>query len=162
MKTALEALIETAQAEHERELLIEREKDKYRKMSAEYAQLWCNGIIQQEIESAIRNRQTSIKITLIEDDVHFTSGVYYECWKMIPSYDFDRGIWNSKARAYFGIPRREGFILHPNEILNILKEAGYNVNIIDGSIEEATSKSGKYSRNHTSRNITISWNPICV
>ena len=65
MKTALEALIETAQAEHERELLIEREKDKCRKMSAEYAQLWCNGIIQQEIESAIRKagyvRKSTIK-----------------------------------------------------------------------------------------------------
>ena len=89
MKTALEALIETAQAEHERELLIEREKDKCRKMSAEYAQLWCNGIIQQEIESAVRNRKTSIKITLIEDDVHFTS-YYYNChvYKGIYHVDF--------------------------------------------------------------------------
>lgn len=162
MKTAMEALMETAQAEHERELLIEREKAKCRKMSAEYAQLWCDGVIQKEIESAIRSRNTSIKITLIESSVHFTSGVYYECWKMIPSSEFDRGIWNSKARAYFDIPRREGFIVHHSELTNILKEAGYNVHVIDGSIEEADSRTGKYATRRPSRTITISWNPVCV
>lgn len=162
MKTAVEALMETAQAERERELLIEAEKEKCRKMSSEYAQLWCDGIIQKEIESAIRDRKTSIRITLIEGSVHFTSGVRYQCWKMIPSYNFDRGIWNSKAGAYYGIPRREGFVVHPVEITNILEKAGYNVTVIDGSIEEADSRTGKYSTNYASRNITISWNPVRI
>lgn len=162
MKTAMEALLETAQSEHNYEMQIAKEEEKCRILSAQNAEMWCEGIIQDRIENAIKNRQTSIQITLMVDTVSFSTGVRYQCWKMIPNNSWDRGIYNSKARGYYCIPKREGFVIHPDEVTNILKEAGYNVKVIDTFVSEATSRTGKYANNISARDITISWNPIRV
>lgn len=162
MKTAMEALLETAQNEHSREIQIVQEKEKCRTLSAQTAEMWCEGIIQKQIEEAIKNRSTSIQITLILDTVTFSTGVRYQCWKMIPNNSWDRGIYNPKARGYYLIPKREGFIIHPNEIVDILKKAGYNIRIVDTTVSEATSRTGKYANPIAARDITISWNPILI
>ena len=105
MKTAMEALLETAQNEHSREIQIVQEKEKCRTLSAQTAEMWCEGIIQKQIEEAIKNRSTSIQITLMLDTVAFSTGVRYQCWKMIPNNYWDRGIYNPKARGYYLIPK---------------------------------------------------------
>jgi hypothetical protein len=162
MKTALEALMETSQNERKRLIQIEQEKDKCRDISFKTATMWCEGIIQEQIDHAIQNRQTCITITLMSDTVSFKSGSRYQCWKMIPSSHWDRGIYNRNARGYYEIPKREGFVIIPLEIINILQEAGYSIRVIDTSVAQATSRTGKYANAIPARDITISWNPVSI
>ena len=97
----------------------------------------------------------SIKPDLMEDSID-----NYLCWKMIPYYTWDRGIWNRNANAYFDIPRREGFIVDIQYLTDILNEAKYAVRVIDSTIKEATSKTGRYADTKRTREITISWNNV--
>ena len=120
-------------------------------------------IISSLYESAFPDDEKAPFLSLIErskkDNVDFIG--YFDEDKFI-GFTYIIHDYDLHYIFYFAILdecRNKGY---GTSILNILKEAGYNVNIIDGSIEEATSKSGKYSRSHTSRNITISWNPIFV
>jgi hypothetical protein len=162
MKTALEALMETSQNEYERLIQIEKEKDQCRDISFNTATMWCEGIIQEKIDRAIQSRCTRTQLTLMSDVVRFKSGSQYQCWKMIPSNHWDRGIYNSNAKGYYNIPKREGFVVDPLEITDILKEAGYNVRVIDTTVSQATSRTGKYADSIPARDIIISWDPVYV
>ena len=164
MKTAIEALLETAQCEQELKINNEKANQKCLQMSNFYANFWCDNIIQKKIEKAIKNCETSIEIILIDDYTNETFGSQYHycCWKMIPSNECFWGIYNSKANGYYNIPREEGFITKLSDLTTILQTAKYNTEISDVIIREATSKTGKYANSTAGKKITISWNSVCV
>ena len=155
MKNALEAMLETACVQQNSIINREKKENSLRLASSKYANLWCNGISQEKIDNAIQSGETFIKIILMEDSID-----NYLCWKMIPYYTWDRGIWNRNANAYFDIPRREGFIVDIQYLTDILNEAKYAVRVIDSTIKEATSKTGRQDDTKRTREITISWNNV--
>lgn len=163
MKTALEALTETVDNERRQARLIEDEKRKCRATSAETVKLWCNGIIQEEINNAIKNSETKIDIFLLDSYVSFRPcGTRYQCWRMIPSSRWDWGTYNSKANGYFDIPKREGYVVNPSEIVDFISSFGYEVQMTDISIRVADTRTGMCANNEKARKITISWGHIQV
>ena len=163
MKSALEALQETAQKEYDYKLQCESEQSKLWKKSDEYSNLWCNGYIQQAIDSAIQNRKTSTSVEIMEDSVRAPiQNVSYKCWKMLPLQSHKRGTWNGNARGYYQVPTEEGFIFNLDKVTENLETAGYTVNIVPDAIYRATTKTGKCGYASAIRKINISWNPVSL
>ena len=158
MKTVSKVLEEMADIKHQKEQRIHEERYRYCAVSAETVKLWCNGIIQEEIDTAVKNLTTEIDICLIESETYFRPfGTRYQCWRMIPSYRWDWGTYNSKAGGYFNIPMREGYVSDPKKIVEFISSFGYEVKMIDISIPVADTKTGASCSEVAGRKITISW-----
>ena len=158
MKTASKVLEEMAGIKQQKEQCIIEEQYRYRAVSAETVKLWCNGIIQQEIDTAVKNLTTEIDICLIKSETYFHPfGPRYQCWRMIPSHRWEWGTYNSKAGGYFNIPTREGYVIDPEKIVEFISSFGYEVKMIDISIPVADTKTGASLNEVAGRKITISW-----
>lgn len=158
MKTASKALEEIADIRRQREQLLLEDQYKYYATSSTTVKLWCNGIVQQEIDTAIKNLTTEIDIFLIESETYFRPfGTRYQCWRMIPSHRWEWGTYNSKAGGYFNIPIREGYVIDPEKVVEFISSFGYEVKMIDISIPVADTKTGASRSEVAGKKITISW-----
>lgn len=158
MKTASKALEEIADIKRQREQRLLEEQYRYYAVSAETVKLWCNDIVQQEIDTAIKNLTTEIDIFLIESETYFRPfGTRYQCWRMIPPHRWEWGTYNSNAGGYFNIPTKGGYVIDPEKIVEFISSFGYEVKMIDILIPVADTKSGTSLNKVAGRKITISW-----
>lgn len=152
MKTAIERYMETVTVQEKQKILAEQEMSTWEKENVDTViQLIENGIDRSVGEGKFNRTITFIQC-LTWTQYHGPIYLWYVTYPQSKWTDY-----NSRANAYYTIPRFDVPLSSVNKVIDYFVKQGYQCTIEETVVPEATTRTGKYAADHVGYEVNIDW-----
>lgn len=152
MKTAIERYMETVTVQEKQKILAEQEMSAWEKENVDTViQLIENGIDLSVSEGKFNRTITFIQC-LTWTQYNGPIRLWYVTYPQSKWTDY-----NSRANAYYAIPRFDVPLFSVNKVIDHFNKQGYQCTVKEIVVPEATTRTGKYTANHSGYEVNIDW-----